>query len=249
MTTSAGAPGEGRMRLRALARAVPGSRGPCRVLEPRGAPHGLWVCPPSSGNLGLIVGSRAGLLHLGAWFRMAAISPRSLVHLPVGGARPEGIPWYGPPEGSADLVIVRSDLGLRPSAWPGVRRRLPAGRPVTLRPPPPRDPADGRPGPPHGGLALAEPGRALLVSGPAALLLHTGDVISAAGEWIASDRDVHRHGWSLVDSLTGLLRDGGPAPRHPELDVVGADPLFHKSLRRKRAHARGALTSADRRAG
>ncbi|GAA2414253.1 hypothetical protein GCM10010191_25210 [Actinomadura vinacea] len=221
------------MRLRALARAVPGPRGPSRVLEPRRPPHGLWICPPSSGNLGLIVGSRAGLLHLGAWFRMAAISPRSLVHLPVGGPRPEAVPWYGPPERSADLVIMRSDLGLRPSAWPGVRRRLPGGRPVTLRPPPPRDPH----GEPRGGLGLAEPGRALLVSGPAALLLHVGDVLNAAGEWIASDRDVRRQGWSLLASLTGLLRDGGPAPQHPELDVVGADPLFHKSLHRKRARS------------
>jgi hypothetical protein len=82
---------------------------------------------------------------------------------------------------------------------------------------------------------LAEPGRALLVSGPAALLLHTGDVLTACGEWIASDRQVHRQGWSLLDSLTGLLRDGGPAPRCPELDLVGADPLFHTSLHRKRA--------------
>lgn len=224
-------------RLRGVVRPVPGGRRPWRVLSPRRRPDGLWICPPDPTFLGVIVGTRDALLHLGAWFRMAAVSPHSLVHLPTGGPRPRGVPWYGPPDRSVDLVIMRRDLGMRPSAWPGVRRRLPAGRPITLRPPAARTDSVHDPFPPgdDDGLDLTEHARTLLVRGPARMLLRAGDELSWAGEAIASDRHVHRQGHAHIGEIGWLLRGSARdmrAGRGTEFPVVGADPRFHKRLRR-----------------
>ncbi len=124
---------------------------------------------------------------------------------------------------------------MRPSAWPGVRRRLPAGRPITLRAPVARTGSVYDPFPPGtDGLVLTEHARTLLVRGPAPVLLRAGDVISDAGEAIAAHRYVHRRGYALVASLTWTLRGTGTAMRHgrgPELEVAGADPRFHKRAR------------------
>ncbi len=227
-----GGAGVGRMRLRAVVRAAPSARRPWRVLSPRRRPNGLWICPLDSHFVGQIVGTREALLHLGAWFRMAGISPHSVVHVPAGGPRPCGVPWYGPSETSVDLVVMRRDVGMRASAWSGIRRSLAGGRPVTLRPPQARPVLTYEPLPPGtDGLVLAEHGRTLLVSGPAPALLRAGDVISAVGEAIASDRHVHRRGYAHLGALTPLLREPGTTRRGLELLVMGADPRFHKKTR------------------
>ncbi|ONM46381.1 hypothetical protein B0T44_25425 [Nocardia donostiensis] len=133
-------------------------------------------------------------------------------------------------------MIMRRDVGMRASAWPDVRRHLAGDHPATLRPPSARtahlyEPllfdTDG--------LVLAEHGRTLLISGPASMLLRAGDVISAAGEAVASDQHVHKRGYAHIGALTSLLRESATSTRGLEMMVMGADPRFHNRSRQARA--------------
>lgn len=228
------------MRLRATVYSVPGSRRArrlSRVLTPRRPLPGLWIQPPpSTSRLGMIISSRAALLQLGGWFRVAATSPYSLVYLPNRGVQPQPVPAPGREVSSVDLVIVRQDLALRSADWPDVRRRLRNGRPTTVRPPTPR-PVDRDVLPrPRSGLMLAEHAQTLQVSGPAELLLAAGDLITDAGDQLAGDREIHRRGWSWLSSLDHLVRGEGDL----EFEVVGADPIFHKSRWQRIRNARAA---------
>ncbi|WP_370941854.1 hypothetical protein AB5J62_22360 [Amycolatopsis sp. cg5] len=218
------------MRLSALAHPVAGHGRLCRVLVPDARLRNTWVRPPTLTGYGKITGCRADLLRLGALIRMAASSPHSAVHVPLrkNDLADEIAYWFRDVE-PVDLLIIRKDIGLRPSAWPelraGFRRRASEARPLTLRTPEPRAPhyiQDDR-------ISLTEHAGTLMISGPASALHQVGDVMTEAGELIASNRDIHQWGHAILSSLTWILRGDGGAPQGTEFDIYGLDPIFHKA--------------------
>jgi hypothetical protein len=202
-----------------------------RVLIPARRLTGTVVIPPLSARDGMLVSSRADLLRLGAWIRMAAVSPHSIVYIPCRSNGHPAVSWSRV-KAPVDLVIVRSDAGLRPSVWKAVRGQLRHGRPALLRAPQPRRRAlDHRwewTGPHQ--VRMTEYAATLLVTSTARSLLDLGDTATEAGDLIATSRQIHRHGSAHLIGVTGALDTTTGADL--EFDIVGHDPLFHR-----RAHA------------
>jgi hypothetical protein len=203
-----------------------------RVLTPARPLTNTRVVSPSNWN-GMLIGSRADLLRLGAWIRIAAVSPHSVVHIPCR-LNPRPLASVCGSPSPVDLVIVRSDAGLRPSAWKAVRGQLRHGRPAVFQAP------EARPEKPyrqwewtgHRVIRMSEHAATLILTAPARSLLDLGDTVTEAGELIAGSRDIHRHGQAYLIGLTGMLSGGGSNSH--EFDIVGDDPLFHKRERTRR---------------
>jgi hypothetical protein len=139
----------GRMRLRMRVHHLPGDNSLQRILMPVAPLYRTHITKVLWHNSGALIGSRADLLRLGALFRLAAISPHSVVYLPLrGNAQSEAVTYWAGVQGLADLVIARSEASLRPSAWPTLRTRLrrgpKAGVVTTMWTPAPRPQPDGR---------------------------------------------------------------------------------------------------------
>ena len=73
------------------------------------------------------------------------------------------------------------------------------------------------------GIALAEHASTLVVSSTGRSLHRLGDVLTEAGELVAADRDVHRHGHAHLTGLRTVFTEPDVA-----LDVYGRDPIFHR---------------------
>jgi hypothetical protein len=76
-----------------------------------------------------LLGDHDGLNRLAGLFSFAAYSRHTIVHVPLRDSVP-------PDEGVGelvDLVLAHDMLGLRPSRWPGLRRKLVGGTPLTVR--------------------------------------------------------------------------------------------------------------------
>jgi hypothetical protein len=204
-----------------------------RVLVPARPLTGTAVISPLSARNGMLVSSRADLLRLGGWIRIAAVSAHSIVHIPCG-SNPNPYAGWCDASSPVDLVIVRSDTALRPSAWKAVRSQLRHSRPAVLQAP------QARPQKPYRHwewseqrlIRMTEHAATLVVSAPAWSLLDLGDTVTEAGEQVANSRDIHRHGQAHLVGLAGVLSGGGSNPH--EFDIVGSDPLFHKRERTRR---------------
>lgn len=70
---------------------------------------------------------RAALAQLATLWSLAALSPRSVIHIPT---RQNTSPYEGR---SVDLVLSYALLQIRPSRWKAIRARLGAGLPHTVR--------------------------------------------------------------------------------------------------------------------
>ncbi|WP_242890586.1 hypothetical protein [Actinomadura litoris] len=85
---------------------------------------------------GWLVGDREGLARLAGLFSFAAYSRRTLVHVPLRDGAPidgdEG--FLESCGGRVDLLLAHHSLGFPVSRWPGVRRRLAGGTPLSVRP-------------------------------------------------------------------------------------------------------------------
>ncbi|MEU6849463.1 hypothetical protein ABZ901_05950 [Actinacidiphila alni] len=229
------------MRLSTTVHRLPGRSGPHRLVRPAFRLPGTLVSSPELTKYGCISGPRADLLRLAALLRFAALSPHTAVHIPLRHQLPvDGYQsfWFGcrPP---LDLLFVRHDVGLRPSAWPRVRAAAGRGAPLAIRVP------DGHaePPPPYAWthprqVVLSERARTLIVAGPAWSLHRAADSLFASGERIPGDRSIHRHGESLLDDWNGMVRDDDPRPYPVEFTIHGRDPVFHKSRWAKESSVR-----------
>jgi hypothetical protein len=223
------------------------------VLTPACRLTGTTVIPPLSARQGMLVSSRADLLRLGAWIRVAAVSPHSIVHIGCRSSR-HACGGHGELPGLVDLVVVRSDVGLRPSAWTALRNRLRCGRPALLQAPRAGQPMVWQPWDRTGPhlIGLAEYAATLILTGSPRALLDLGDTVTGAGNLVAVSRDIHRHGQAHLVSLAGMFRGGASSGRgqSPEFDIVGDDPLFHTGGRAAWHRSRRAVTAgAGARAG
>lgn len=79
--------------------------------------------------IGMLLGDHDGLNRLAGLFSFAAYSRHTIVHVPLRDSLP---PDVGHGE-RVDLVLAHHTLGLRPSGWPEMRRRLVNGTPLTVR--------------------------------------------------------------------------------------------------------------------
>lgn len=210
------------MRLRVLDHPVadPGRR-LRRIVTPADPLRNTHVYPVVV-HWSSIRSSRADILRLGALARFAAVSPHTAVHIPAPPDAADRVDCFG--RTPLALVLVRDDAGLRVSDWPRLRARThhgprPGVRRTVLAPAPrPRAAwtAAGQ------RFADAHPDRRLEHAGTLFVVAHRsrlfqlGDELTACGEEVATDRDVHRYGESL---LTDVL-DG--------LGLIAVEPIFHR---------------------
>ncbi|MFD8595481.1 hypothetical protein ACFV1L_10810 [Kitasatospora sp. NPDC059646] len=234
---------DGRMRLRLTNHRVADHGLRLRRVLSSGAMLRNTHLHPPAPQVGFLTGPRADLLRLGALFRIAAAGPHTAVHVPSPPDDPErSSRRFDSP--SLPLLIAREDTGLRPSDWPALRRRMRrTATPLTVTAPAPRP--RHRPDAVHR-LAEHHPARFTEHAGTAVvtarpeLLFWCGDLLTAAGEAVVADREIHRRGESYLDDLVGLFR-----PRHTEhpmhaLLVLAVDPIFHKSRWQRLRNARAA---------
>ncbi|WP_031076584.1 hypothetical protein [Streptomyces sp. NRRL S-118] len=99
-----------------------------RIVVPRPALRHTTLSDPLEG-WGYLVGDHDGLSRLAALFAFAAFSRHTVVHVPLR----RSIPRQYAPGVPVDLVLAHHSLGLRPSAWPELRRRSTHGTPLTVR--------------------------------------------------------------------------------------------------------------------
>ena len=110
-----------------------------RQFRPRTGPHEHRVVQPGQPlrhttlraprPIGMLLGDHDGLNRLAGLFSFAAYSRHTIVHVPLRDSLP-------PDEGVGelvDLVLAHHTLGLRPSKWPALRRKLVDGTPLTVR--------------------------------------------------------------------------------------------------------------------
>ncbi|MFF5018560.1 hypothetical protein [Streptomyces sp. NPDC001165] len=98
-----------------------------RVVQPRWPLRHTSLTAPDP--IGMLRGDHDGLNRLAGLFSFAAYSRHTIVHLPLR----DGVP---PDEGwgeRVDLVLAHHTLGLRPSQWPELRRKLRNSSPLTVR--------------------------------------------------------------------------------------------------------------------
>lgn len=187
----------------------------------------LWA------HTGALVGSRADLLRLGALIRLAAVSPHSVVFLPLrANPRSAYVEHWAEIQGLADLVVLRTDVPLRRSAWPAVRARLRRGRPRTVDTPAPREerrPDDWRRD--RLDLGVTEFAETVFLAGTAEALLEAGDEVTRCGNEVAVHRDIHRFGGpALLSQFVGPDRHAGPRRDEAwECMVLAEDELFRRA--------------------
>jgi hypothetical protein len=170
----------------------------------------LAVTPPVGDGYGSLAGSRDDLLRLGAWVRVAATAPDTVVFLPLSVRRGSGRDIVHLRR-SVDLVIGRiggvPDLPWHPGLGPG--------RPISV------------PVPDAGAVqSPAEPTvdgnrRTLVVTGTEQTLMNLGHLLAAAGEATRGQREIRRDGAAHLVRLRG-------AGRRWEFDVIGVDPTFQR---------------------
>lgn len=110
-----------------------------REFRPRTGPHEHRVVQPwqplrhtslrGPDPIGLLLGDHDGLNRLAGLFSFAAYSRHTIVHVPLRDGIPIDEGWGEP----VDLVLAHHTSGLRPSKWPGLRRKLRQGTPLTVR--------------------------------------------------------------------------------------------------------------------
>ncbi|KUM74094.1 hypothetical protein [Streptomyces curacoi] len=110
-----------------------------REFRPRTGPYEHRVVQPwqplrhtslrAPDPIGLLLGDHDGLNRLAGLFSFAAYSRHTIVHVPLRDGIPVDEGWGEP----VDLVLAHDTAGLRPSAWPGLRRKLRQGTPLTVR--------------------------------------------------------------------------------------------------------------------
>jgi hypothetical protein len=237
--TADGDPG-GRMRLRMRVHEVSRSTRFRRVLTPCSPLARTHLAAVLWHHTGALFSCRADLLRLGALFRLAATSPHSAVFLLLRDNRPApGSPAesWARATGLTDLVVVRSDVPLPPSAWPATRARMRRGPHPgalhTMLAPAPRPLPQPQPRRRPDRLTVAEHADTVLLSGAAAALHVAGDELTACGNLVAIDPDIHRFGGPVpLSQFRGhdpRLHAGQRRDTTWECDILAEDTIFHRT--------------------
>jgi hypothetical protein len=138
----------------------------------------------------LVAGTPGDLFRLGALFRLAAVSPHSVVYLPL-------------PHGKHQIVLMRQGVSLRPSAWPRLRAMVGGGEAATMQAPAPRPPRRP-PGWDDAQVKVREHAGTVFMIGNAPGLFDVGDELTKCADEAQLHRDFRRFGEALVTQLDGL---------------------------------------------
>ncbi|KUN08847.1 hypothetical protein AQI95_07565 [Streptomyces yokosukanensis] len=170
--------------------------------------------------IGLLLGDHDGLNRLAGLFSFAAYSRHTVVHVPLR----DGVP---PDEGFGelvDLVLVHHSLGLRPSAWPGLRRKLRAGTPLLVRTDEARTARDAAAWRERAGRADFKDVLRQATHARTCFLLGSRDVFAETATWFAHaaghgpyQKDVAKGYSRLMGEIPALVQP--PGGGHP-LDVL-----------------------------
>ncbi|MER7106422.1 hypothetical protein [Streptomyces sp. NPDC000229] len=192
-----------------------------RVVRPRTPLRHTTLSDPLE-EWGYLVGDHDGLSRLAALFSFAAFSRHTVVHVPLR----QSIPRAYAPGTPVDLVLAHHCLGLRPSAWPDLRRRSTQGVPLTVETDERRTAAHGDAwGERHGRHRDARDWLRPAVHARTLFLYGGRDVFAAASRQLEHaagfgprERRVGQGRDALIGSLTGYLAPER-ARRRTELDV------------------------------
>ncbi|MFE6049191.1 hypothetical protein ACFQ6N_00360 [Kitasatospora sp. NPDC056446] len=224
---------DGRMRLRVTSHPVDGAgpgSGLGRILSTGPMLRNTFLHPPDL-RVGYLRASRADLLRLGALFRVAATSPHSALYVPA----PPGARATAPVGGARTLplLLAREDTGLRPSDWPALRRGMRrASAPLSVTAPAARSsdrPDDVRRRADRHPARFTEHAATAVITARAELLFWIGDWLTAAGDRVAGDSHVHRHGETFLGDLAGFFDPAGTDQPMHALCVVAEEPIFHRA--------------------
>lgn len=242
-----------RLRLRQFRR----RSGPVehRVVQPWHPPRHTALTDPAA--YGFLVGDHAGLSTLAGLFSFAACSRRTIVHIPLRGGVPlDEEAYLEAGGGRVDLVLVHHSLGLRASEWPGLRRRLTGGVPLTVRTDEARTARDAdawwkRYGHADSRDWLRPVGhaRTLILVGSRGAFSFAATLLAGAAGQGPRLKGVTKGRMALVESLTPLLHPGD-GWRGPELDVAFAayPPYAHfrrPGRPRREDHSASSTRAAD----
>ncbi|WP_369248555.1 hypothetical protein [Streptomyces sp. R41] len=169
---------------------------------------------------GVLMGDHDGLNRLAGLFSFAAYSRHTIVHVPLR----EGLP---PDEGCGDLVdlvLVHQSLGLRPSAWPELRRKLVHGAPLTVRTHEARtarDAASWQRRRHHTDmrdlLRHTSHARTFFLIGSRDVFADAATAFAYAAGWGPREKRVVKGHSALVTGIAGLMPDGDDIWRSPEV--------------------------------
>ncbi|MFE7558826.1 hypothetical protein [Kitasatospora sp. NPDC057500] len=233
---------EGRMRLRVTSHPVadPGS-GLSRILSAGPMLRNTFVHPPNY-QVGYLHAGRADLLRLGALFRVAATSSHSAIYIPVPPGTQPMISAGGDTH-PLPVLLAREDTGLRLSDWPDLRHRMRrASAPLRVTAPAERSPdrpddvrrrADRHPA------RFAERAGTIVITARAELLFWIGDWLTAAGDRVAQDPHVHRHGEAFLGDMVGFFDPKRTDQPMHGFCVVAVEPIFHQDRWRRQRMSSG----------
>ncbi|MEU5277060.1 hypothetical protein AB0G87_11670 [Streptomyces asoensis] len=206
------------MRLRLLQfrpRTGPHER---RVVQPRQPLRHTWLSAPDP--IGMLSGDHDGLNRLSGLFSFAAYSRHTIVHVPLRDGPP-------PDEGTGepvDLVLAHRTLGLRAGKWPGLRRKLVHGTPLTAGTDEARTARDAaarreraRWADDRDELRHATHARTFFLFGSRDVFAETATDLAAAAGWGPRQKGVRQRRSVLMTSLPALTQP--PGGGHP-LEVL-----------------------------
>lgn len=217
-----------------------------RVVQPWSPLRHTALADPL-GEYGVVIGDHDGLSGLAALFSFAAYSRRTVVHVPLR----DGVPlaneaFIDASGGRVDLVLAHHSLGIRPTAWPRIRRRLTVGTSLTVATNEARTERDAAAWLRQSGYRDSREWLRPVTYARTAFLIGSRDVFAAASQEFAAaagrgprEPGVLKGYLALVGSLTHELPPDDSL-RRPELDITfQARRPYHRFKRpgRKRFQA------------
>ncbi|MFE7934138.1 hypothetical protein ACFU6S_36555 [Streptomyces sp. NPDC057456] len=194
-----------------------------RVVQPRKPLRHTSLRAPEP--IGLLLGDHDGLSRLAGLFSFAAYSRHTIVHVPLR----DGLP---PDEGvgtPVDLVLVHDTLGLRPSKWPELRRKLVNGTPLTVGTHEERTARDaagwrerGRRADSRDELRHATHARTFFLFGDRELFAETATCLAHAAGWGPRRKGVTQGHSALMAALPTLVQE--PGGGHPQEVLICFKP-------------------------
>ncbi|MFC9113364.1 hypothetical protein ACFTWN_08480 [Streptomyces sp. NPDC057092] len=217
-----------------------------RVVRPRQPLRHTSLFAPEP--IGMLLGDHDGLNRLAGLFSFAAYSRHTLVHVPLRDAVP-------PDEGTGqrvDLVLAHHSYGLRPSAWPRVRRALGPGTPLTVRTDEVRTDRDAaarreravRPGC-RDELRHALHARTFFLFGSRDVFAEAAMSFAYAAGWGPRRKGVTNGRLAMVSSLAGLVQQPGGGHPHEVLICYKPYPPYAHVTRPGRSARRRRPTAAS----
>ncbi|MEU1081344.1 hypothetical protein ABZ368_14030 [Streptomyces sp. NPDC005908] len=217
-----------------------------RVVRPRQPLRHTSLFAPEP--IGMLLGDHDGLNRLAGLFSFAAYSRHTLVHVPLRDAVP-------PDEGTGqrvDLVLAHHSYGLRPSAWPRLRRALGPGTPLTVRTDEARTDRDAaawreravRPGC-RDELRHALHARTFFLFGSRAVFAEAAMSFAYAAGWGPRRKGVTNGRLAMVSGLPGLVQQPGGGHPHEVLICYKPYPPYAHVTRPGRSARRRHPTAAS----